>query len=122
MGQDAQSGLFVGVNRTDRRGQSVAASGSRKSDGSSRVKEINLCLLLHKILRVSVFFLVEIIFEEVNQGGIFCMRQIVFECTTSIPDKQSHVNGKGRLGSQRRRVFVGRPHLNSLRLRQTDAA
>ena len=32
------------------------------------------------------------------------------------------VKGKGRLGSQRRRVFVGRPHLNSLRLRQTDAA
>ena len=53
VGQDAQSGLFVGVNRTDRRGQSVAASGSRKSDGSSRVKEINLCLLPHKIVCVS---------------------------------------------------------------------
>ena len=28
-------------------------------------------------------------------AGAFGLRQIVFECTTSISDKQSHVNGKG---------------------------
>ena len=91
VGQDAQSGLFVGVNRTDRGQWQLQEAGSLAMV-LPRVKENYLWPYLYVILCAFGLWLRSYLKKF---AGAFGLRQIVFECTTSISDKQSHVNGKG---------------------------
>ena len=69
VGQDARSGLFVGVNRTDR-GQwtTVAASGSRKSGHGAATCQRKLFVAISICDSVCIWALVKIIFKEVRRG------------------------------------------------------
>ena len=91
-GQDERSGLFVGCGGADRGGGrwQLQEAGSLAMV-LPRVKENYLWPYLYVILCAFGLWLRSYLKKF---AGAFGLRQIVFECTTSISDKQSHVNGK----------------------------